>query len=226
MSGTDRLELWIAALLTLMIYSFLYKDNPFYKFAEHLFVGVSAAYYMVLAFWNTLIPNCFGQISPTLVGGVVPSIGMQPANPIRWVPLAFGLLLLLRLVPPVAHLSRWAMALVIGYAAGANFTRYLQSDFMVQVQSSMVPFVVRTEAGAIDVGPSVSNVVLVVGLLSALAYFFFSKEHTGLFGRASRLGIWTLMVAFGAAFGYTVMARVSLLIGRLQQLGDWIGSIF
>ena len=35
-----------------------------------------------------------------------------------------------------------------------------------------------------------------------------------------------LMVAFGAAFGYTVMARISLLIGRMGFLGRWIDSIF
>jgi len=41
---------WIAAGLTLCVFSFLYKDNPFYKFAEHLFVGVSAGYYIALNF--------------------------------------------------------------------------------------------------------------------------------------------------------------------------------
>ena len=41
------LEMWVGALLTLMILSFLYRDNPFYRFAESLFVGVSAAYWMV-----------------------------------------------------------------------------------------------------------------------------------------------------------------------------------
>ena len=53
-----------------------------------------------------------------------------------------------------------------------------------------------------------------------------SQRHTGAFGKASRAGIWVLMVAFGASFGYTVMARVSLLIGRLEYLGEWIQSIF
>jgi len=43
---------WVAAILTLCIFSFLYKDNPFYKFAEHLFTGVSAAYWMSVAFWS------------------------------------------------------------------------------------------------------------------------------------------------------------------------------
>jgi hypothetical protein len=225
MTGVERIELWIGALLTLMVYSFLYRDNPFYKFAEHFFVGITAAYAMVLAFWNTLMPNCFGQIAPSLVGHVLPTAAENPANPVRWIPLLFGLLLLARLVAPLAYLSRWAMALVIGYAAGANFTRYLQSDFMGQVRSSMVPLLVR-DAGGIAYGSSLSNLVLVAGLISALAYFFFSKEHTGMFGRASRFGIWTLMVAFGAAFGYTVMARVSLLIGRFQHLGRWLGDIF
>jgi hypothetical protein len=38
------------------------------------------------------------------------------------------------------------------------------------------------------------------------------------------VGIWVLMVAFGASFGYTVMARISLLIGRVEFLGRWIKS--
>ena len=42
----DAFMLTMAAFLTLAIFSFLYKDNPFYKFAEHLFVGVSAAFWM------------------------------------------------------------------------------------------------------------------------------------------------------------------------------------
>ena len=47
---------WIAALLTLFIFSFLYKDNPFYKFAEHLFVGISAGYYVILELWSVIWP--------------------------------------------------------------------------------------------------------------------------------------------------------------------------
>jgi len=57
-------------------------------------------------------------------------------------------------------------------------------------------------------------------------YFFFSVEHTGGIGVLSRVGIWVLMVTFGAAFGYTVMARISLLIGRMEALGAWVSSMF
>jgi hypothetical protein len=81
-------------------------------------------------------------------------------------------------------------------------------------------------AGGIDLVGTLSNIILVVGVLCGLVYFFFSKEHTGAFGGAARVGIWFLMVAFGAAFGYTVMARISLLIGRFEHLGRWISQGF
>ena len=48
---------WISALLTLGIFSFLYKDNPVYKFCEHLFVGISAGYWVVLTYYGTIKPN-------------------------------------------------------------------------------------------------------------------------------------------------------------------------
>ena len=218
-------ELWLGALLTLMIFSFLYKDNPFYKFAEHLFVGVSAAYWMVIGIWTTLMPNLVARIWPSAVRSIVNM--PEDAKPQYHfiIPAVFGILMLTRLVERVSWLSRWAMAFVIGYAAGTNFTRYLQSDFVGQIYNTMLPLVVRTDGG-IAVGAMISSVVLLVGVICALIYFFFSKEHTGAFGAASRLGIWFLMVAFGAAFGYTVMARISLLTGRMQYLGEWLATMF
>ena len=40
---------WVAATLTLAILSFLYKDNPLYKVAEHLYVGTSAGFAVIYA---------------------------------------------------------------------------------------------------------------------------------------------------------------------------------
>ena len=68
------------------------------------------------------------------------------------------------------------------------------------------------------------NPILIVGTLCCLVYFFFSKEHKGATGGAATVGIWFLMVSFGAGYGYTVMSRVSLLIGRFQYLlENWLG---
>jgi hypothetical protein len=65
--------------------------------------------------------------------------------------------------------------------------------------------------------------IILVGVVTVLVYFFFSVEHTGPVGVASKIGIWFLMISFGASFGYTIMARLSLLIGRVGFLiEDWL----
>jgi hypothetical protein len=220
----ESVQVWIGALLTLMIFSFLYKDNPFYKFAEHLFVGVSAAYWMSVAFWTTLIPNLFARLWPQHMGGVLPS---AVGNEWEWpyvIPLALGLILLTRLINRIAWFSRWAMGFVIGFAAGTNFTRYLQSDFINQVHSTMIPIYEPMDSVGATVGNVISQAIVVVGVLAAIIYFYFSKEHKGAFGKMARFGIWVLMAAFGASFGYTVMARISLLTGRMDFLIKWVSG--
>ena len=73
---------------------------------------------------------------------------------------------------------------------------------------------------------SFNAVVFTVGLLTSLLFFFYSREHKGALGVASKLGIFFLMVSFGAGYGYTVMSRISLLIGRFQfLLDDWLGLV-
>ena len=218
-------QLWLEAALTLMILSFLYRDNPFYKFAEHLFVGVSAAYYMVIGFWNHLMPNLFGKLFPVTMSGIIPSAAGQAPQYHYLIPGALGLILLTRLVDRWAWLSRWTLAFIVGGTAGFWIPRILESDFLTQIQSTIVPIVVLDNTGGILWGASFSHLVLVLGVVCGLVYFFFSVEHTGLIGTISRAGIWVLMVTFGAAFGYTVMARISLLIGRMEALGAWVSSI-
>jgi len=223
----EDIQLWVGALLTLMIFSFLYRDNPFYKFAEHLFVGVSAAYWMVQGFWGQIVPNLLAKLFPGQMAGIVEAARDQQVEWHYAIAGILGLILLTRLIPPIAWLSRWAMAFIIGYTAGTNLTRYLSSDFITQVQATMLhPLFTAGGANWLDtIMLNISNLVIVGGVLCGLVYFFFSKEHTGAIGKASRVGIWILMVAFGASFGYTVMARISLLIGRIEFLRGWVGSI-
>ena len=64
MISAEIISAWIYVLLTLCIFSFLYKDNPFYKAAEHLYIGVSAGYVAVISFWQQVQPNLFGRLWP------------------------------------------------------------------------------------------------------------------------------------------------------------------
>jgi hypothetical protein len=78
----------------------------------------------------------------------------------------------------------------------------------------------------VNPGDLINNWLLVIGLLTTLMFFFFSKEHKGALGGTAKVGIYFLMVSFGASYGYTVMARISLLIGRVMFLvRDWLGAV-
>lgn len=226
LGSARNLGIWLAAFLTLSILSFLYKDNPCYRFAEHLFVGVSAAYWMVMGFWSTLVPNLFGKLAPGLASQwFLSGIASQRANPVYFVPLAFGILLLMRLSPKGGYLSRWALAFILGTTAGLRLIAFLTADFMVQTQSTLVS-VAGLSQGSFNFERLFWDLVMVVAVLAALCYFYFSKAHTGAFGRFSRLGVWVLMVTFGAGFGYTVMGRIALLVGRAEELlGLWLRVI-
>lgn len=235
LSIRDAFFITFAAFLTLAIFSFLYKDNPYYKFAEHLFVGVSAAYWMCVGFWSTFVGNFIPKVSRTLSNFF--EVPPKDFEIHYFIPLILGIMLLLRLSTKVGWLSRWSLAFIVGTTAGLNLIRYLRTDFISQVSNTFVPLLVDWKG----IGPFFSdfslsasgqfimmlaNWVIFIGVFSGLIYFFFSKEHKGFFGGASRVGIWVLMITFGASFGYTVMGRVSLLVGRLTFLfHDWLGLI-
>ncbi len=231
----DAFFITFAAFLTLAIFSFLYKDNPYYKFAEHLFVGVSAAYWMCVGFWSTIV----GNLIPNLSSGLSSYFGVpyKTFNPMFIIPLLLGFILLTRISSKIGWLSRWALAWIVGTTAGLNLIQYLRTDFVEQVSNTFLPLIVDWQGlgnffGTMSLSASsqftltLTNWVIVIGVFCGLIYFFFSKEHAGFFGAASRVGIWILMITFGASFGYTVMGRVSLLVGRLTYLfGDWLGLI-
>jgi hypothetical protein len=222
---TRTIGLWAAALFTLCVYSFLYRDNIFYRFAEAVVVGVSAAYWMVTAFWNVIIPNVIGKIAPALVQSwAMPGLKERP-NYWYLIPLLLGILLLWRLMPKGGWISRWPLAFIIGTTAGIRLVGFLEADFLNQIRNTIRPLFVRADGG-FDLSSSLANLTIVVGVLSGLVYFFFSIEHKGLVGRISRLGIWFLMITFGAGFGYTVMGRIALLAIRLEFLfDDWLWII-
>ncbi len=199
---------WVAAILSLFIFSFLYKDNPLYKFAEHLLVGISAGYYLALYWHNGMYPNIIAHV--------------KDGNLWYLFPLFLGLLYFAIFVPKYAYLIRWPIAFLLGAGSGIAIPATFQASIYKQLEGTLLN-PLNTYPSAL----AVFNALLIFfGVLLVLTYFFFSKEHKGVLGATSRVGIWILMIGFGASFGYTVMARVSLLIGRLHfLLGTWLGLL-
>ena len=201
----ETLGIWLGAFFTLCILSFLYKDNPFYKLAEHVFVGISAGYGVALEFQNVFLPNLWNPLT-------------KEGKLIMLVPFVLGVLLFTRFVSRISWLSRWSIGLLIGIYSGIAIIGFGSGDLVAQIHGNLLPL-----WGGNDLFTLFNNWILTVGLITCLIYFFFSKEHKGSFGILARVGIYFLMLSFGASFGYTVMSRMSLLIGRFYFLyGDWL----
>ena len=101
------------------------------------------------------------------------------------------------------------------------------NQMLPQLWGSFKPLIVMTD-GAIDGRQSLENTAFVLTLLAVMYYFFFSFKSSRAVGETiSVTGRWLLMICFGAFFGSTVMARLSLLVERLQfLLGDWAGAVW
>ncbi len=209
---TETIGLWVAALFTIGIYSFLYKENPLYRLAEHLVVGISTGYGIAITYTNVIQPRL-----------IDPLVGGEEGAWLLLVPAILGLLYITRFFPNLAWLSRYPMAFLMGAGMGVGFPLSMKASVLRQLEASLIPLYESGMAWDVVLG----NVVMVLGTLAALIYFFFSKPHKGVFfGTGSKVGIWIIMIGFGATFGFTVMGRISLLIGRIQfLLGDWLGVI-
>ncbi|MFH0794300.1 MAG: hypothetical protein V2A74_09750 [bacterium] len=229
-SFTHGLALWLTCFLTLAIFSFLYRDNPIYKLAEHLYLGVAAGYYFVQAFRQTIYPNLFQHVA---TGMEAIHAGKDAwATQWRWGALVLGILVLMRLVPKYGWLSRWPMGLVVGALAGLNLVGYARANIVDQMHATYIPiagYIPGTPGMKLPLFPHLSaisdpsvfnNLILIIGVVSVLTYFFFSEQQASQLRKIGQVGIGFVMVTFGATYGSIVLARVSLLIGRVQTLTD------
>ena len=211
------LGIWIAALLTLCIYSFLYRDNPFYRFAEHLLVGMSVGYIIVLTIYFGFIPYAWTPIK-TAITGEASALGY-----LTLIPIGMGLLFFARLSSRHAWLIRYPIAILMGISSGIMIPNALQTDIFAQIGGTIKPFSGIGSLGAFEI---IGVILMVIGVVCTLTYFFFSVEHRGPIAGISKVGIAFLMIGFGSAFGNTVMGRVALLIQRVDFLiNGWLGSI-
>lgn len=209
--------LWAAAIATLGVYTILYRENPISRLFEHIFVGLSAGY-LIVATW---VLNLEGKWWTPMV------------HERRWYWIlapVVGLLFYFIYSRRFAWLARLVMGLFFGVGAGTFFRQFFPL-YAPQVAACFKPLGRQAGMPWQDFFFTIvlQNWIFIIILLTVMSYFFFSIPHEGRFGRnlgrAAMFGRWFMMIAFGAMFGNTVMARISLFIGRMYfLLNDWLGS--
>ena len=193
----NEIGTWFTALVTLAIYSFLYRDNPFYKAAEYLLLGLTIGYSLVVSIKTVLWP-----------GLVLPLASGEAA---KIIPLLLGGMMFIRLFPGLKTWSRIPLAVYVGAGAGVSIPAMLKARVLQQIGATTANVT------------SLSGIIMLIGVITTILYFYFSREHKGILRPAAKIGTYYMMIFFGATFGYTVMSRVTLLIGRVEfLLGDWL----
>ncbi|NLW16902.1 MAG: hypothetical protein GX033_04550 [Firmicutes bacterium] len=103
---------------------------------------------------------------------------------------------------------------LVGVGSGLSIYGVINSQLLQQIRATSLPL------------NSINNIIMVLGVLSILIYFFFSMEHKGAVKQSATLGRMIMMVTFGVAFGNVVMGRISLLLGTFETiLGSWLGLL-
>lgn len=178
---------------------------------EHIFIGAAAGYIVYTTWAQVLRPQWWDRIT---------------SGHCYWVfALVAGAMFYFIYSRRHVWISRIIFGTLLGLVSGTAFKGFAGVN-IDRIHASFKPLYVH-EPGMTSLqvlAASLDNILFVVVLLSVLSYFFFSFEHkTAAIRAPARLGRWVLMFAFGAMFGSTVMARMSLLIGRIHfLLCDWL----
>ncbi|MBC8101589.1 MAG: hypothetical protein H7Z41_03265 [Cytophagales bacterium] len=208
---------WIGAICTLGLYSILYRENKVFRFFEHLFIGLGVGYGLVITWTDVLKPRWW---DPMVAEGQWWWAAALPA----------ALLFYTVYSRRNAWMSRLIFGFFFGLTAGQAFQRYAAVQFPLIRSAVNVPLINPPEVTApgaywmTPISAPLNNLIFLVIVVSVMSYFFFSYEqkNKAVLG-TSKLGRYLLMFAFGAIFGSTIMARLSLLIGRLYfLLHDWL----
>lgn len=222
----DALGVWIAAILTILVFTYLIRDNFLFRIASHLLVGTALGFIGAVVIRNGLVP-LFLHLAAD-VAGLPDSLFTLFAD---LIPLLLGALLLLKLTSNFrgTTVSNLGLAYLFGIGAALAIGGALSGALVPQLRETMIS--VAPQGG--DLG-WINNLLIIVGTLGAFLAFRFIQPGTRPWQRAydlvtnawGTLGRGFIMIAFGATLASLITARVSALVGQLYFiLHDVLGML-
>lgn len=222
-------QIWLAAIVTLAIYSYLWNDNKLYRMILNVMIGLGVGYNFVVMWKNVLGPLWW---DPMMTGFGAIRRGFAPGSAgALWILVGLlGTLWYFQFSRRYLWLSRIVIGMTLGAGAGMAFKQQLLLN-APQITDSFRPLIARANgspllpasASPVSLWMSLNNIIFVGTIVCVMVYFLFSFEHKSAPMRATaRTGRWLLMISFGAFFGNTVMTRMAVFLERLQFLmKDW-----
>jgi hypothetical protein len=227
---TEFIQIILAGISTLAIYSFLYRENVFYRTFEHVFIGVATAWGLVKVcedfLWPRIYKSMFGYDVLYLPDGT--RLGEYQSWYLWYlIPAAFSLLYYTMYSVKYRHLAQLVISFQLGCAGGFAFKGTFV-ELMPQIYDSFRPVYFSGNMSGDALLQSLSNAFFLLTLFSAFMYFFFTfrSSESKMVQKISTAGRLLMMACFGATFGSTMMARMALLVERLDFLSNtWFATL-
>ncbi len=205
----------VGVVLTLIVFSRLLGDNPAFRTVQYLFVGASLGYACVIIYHQILRPQAFGMImafnNPTLLGTLL-------------LPFLLGILLLARVVSrqQISWVANIPLALVFGVSAALTLGGVAVGTLVPQIQDTTRPL-------SADPFQAVGSVLLVLGVIVTLCYFYFTipRETAGgkIIQTGAKIGRWFLLIAFGFFLAGSLLSYITALNERLGFIVGWVRGL-
>jgi predicted membrane protein len=206
----------VGFLLTLMILSYLIGDNPAFRVALYLFIGVSSGYAATVVVYNVLMPKLVDA----------------QTNFLLFIPLVLGATLFAKLSPRTSWIGNFAMAMLVGVGAATALAGALLGTLIPQAQAAMDAFDLRSS----PLGPALQflqAVIMLVGTVVTLAAFQFSAKRTpdgtvkrnALLEGVAWVGRLFIAITLGVLFAGVYMAALTAMLERLSALLNFIRSL-
>ena len=168
--------LWIASILSIGYLSVVVKDNAFYRFAVETLLGASVGNWVV------------SSVLTVKAQGADPLIGGQY---ILIIPIILGLTLIMAMSRKYGWFSRYGNAYLMGIGCGITGGTLVMSYIVKPIQQSALPWT------GVDVITIFGRIVLVIALVSTLAYFVLTVERKGYLRRVQQVGRYFIMLMMG-----------------------------
>ena len=207
-------------LLTLMVFSYLIGDNPLFRIAVYLFIGVASGYAAAIVWHSVLIPKLFQPL--------------MALNPLAIIPLVFGVSLLAKLSARTAWIGSFAMAVLVGVGAAAAIGGALIGTLLPQAQAAIDGFDILSAGSGLEAASRLlEGVILLGGTVFTLASFHFSAgravdgvpKRNRIIEGIAWVGRIFIAITFGALFAGVYMSALTAMIERLSFVLNFIRGL-
>ena len=210
----------IGLFLTLMVFSYLIGDNPLFRVAVYLFIGVASGYAATIVWHYVLVPKLLQPL--------------MTLNPLTFIPFAFGISLLAKLSPRTAWIGSFAMAVLVGVGAAAAVGGALIGTLLPQAQAAIDGFDILSAGSGLEaVSRLLAGVVMLGGTVFTLASFHFSAgravdgvpKRNRIIEGIAWVGRIFIAITFGVLFAGVYMSALTAMIERLSFVLNFIRGL-